>query len=263
MGRLPVHPRTIRKGPASRALAARPWLRRLFNVARDTVTDEILAAIRMACDAEAVPRPTRSGPEDASHDPGTRLPAGGRIDRASPLSFTFDGAGYRAIAGDTLASALLANGVHLVGRSFKYHRPRGILSRRRRGAQRAGPARRAATPHRAQRARHPAVELYDGLSAASQNRWPIAALDVWARSTTGSAPLLPAGFYYKTFMWPPAAWKALRTAHPPRRRPRPAPRERRSRPLRHALRPLRRAGGRRRPGRAGGGAGRRPRPARA
>ncbi|MFQ5936476.1 MAG: 2Fe-2S iron-sulfur cluster-binding protein, partial [Acidiferrobacterales bacterium] len=57
-----------------------------------------------------------------------RLASGGRIDRARPLSFSFDGKRYSGYAGDTLASALLANGVHLVGRSFKYHRPRGILS---------------------------------------------------------------------------------------------------------------------------------------
>ena len=58
----------------------------------------------------------------------SRLDAGGRVDRGRPLSFTFDGRSYRGFAGDTLASALLANGVHLVGRSFKYHRPRGIMT---------------------------------------------------------------------------------------------------------------------------------------
>ena len=58
----------------------------------------------------------------------SRLDVGGRVDRSRPLSFTFDGRSYRGFAGDTLASALLANGVHLVGRSFKYHRPRGIMT---------------------------------------------------------------------------------------------------------------------------------------
>src|ERR1700719_706489 len=59
---------------------------------------------------------------------GLRTPSGGRIDRTQRLSFKFDGRDYQGFAGDTLASALLANGVHLMGRSFKYHRPRGILA---------------------------------------------------------------------------------------------------------------------------------------
>ena len=66
-----------------------------------------------------------------------RVSSGGRIDRSRPLNFTFDDVAYHGFAGDTLASALIANGVHLVGRSYKYHRPRGISERRRRGAQRA------------------------------------------------------------------------------------------------------------------------------
>ena len=57
-----------------------------------------------------------------------RTPSGGRIRRDQPIRFTFDGRAFEGYAGDTLASALLANGVHLVGRSFKYHRPRGIMS---------------------------------------------------------------------------------------------------------------------------------------
>ncbi len=100
-----------------------------------------------------------------------RTPAGGRIDRAKPLRFTFDGVPLAGFAGDTLASALLANGVHLVGRSFKYHRPRGILSAGAeepnalvtvdRGGGRAAPNARATQ-----------VEVYAGLTAISQNRWP-------------------------------------------------------------------------------------------
>src|SRR5690606_5195010 len=109
--------------------------------------------------------------------------------------------------GDTLASALLANGVHLVGRSFKYHRPRGILSA---GAEEPnalvqidrGQGRH--TPN----VRATVQELYDDLAATSQNRWPSLAFDIGAVSGLAS-PLFPAGFYYKTFMWPRAAWRAL------------------------------------------------------
>jgi sarcosine oxidase subunit alpha len=129
-----------------------------------------------------------------------RTNGGGRVDRARALSFTFDGRAYQGHPGDTLASALLANGVHLVGRSYKYHRPRGILSAGAeepnalvtidRGAGRAAPNLRATQ-----------VELYDGLVAESQNRWPSLSYDVGAVNSLFS-PLLAAGFYYKTFMGP-------------------------------------------------------------
>ena len=132
-----------------------------------------------------------------------RLPTGGRIARSQTLDFTFDGAGYQGYAGDTLASALLANGVKLVGRSFKYHRRRGIYSagpeepnallQLRRGA-RTEPNTRATT-----------TELFAGLEADSQNRWPTLAFD-WRAINQKFAALMPAGFYYKTFMWPPKFW---------------------------------------------------------
>jgi sarcosine oxidase subunit alpha len=136
-----------------------------------------------------------------------RTVAGGRIDRAQPLRFTFDGRSYYGAQGDTLASALLANGVHLVGRSFKYHRPRGIL-----GAGSDEPsalvnvARDAA--RRTPNLRATQVELYQGLRAESQNRWPSLRFDLGSISNA-FAPLLPAGFYYKTFKWPAGAWKKL------------------------------------------------------
>ena len=132
-----------------------------------------------------------------------RTEAGGRIDRARRLSFRFDGREYTGHPGDTLASALLANGVHLVGRSFKYHRPRGILS--------AGVEEPNALVQLGEGAltepnlRATAVELYDGLVAASQNRWPSLRFDLGAVNNLLS-PFLPAGFYYKTFMWPPTFW---------------------------------------------------------
>ena len=136
-----------------------------------------------------------------------RTASGGRIDRSCPLRFTFDGKTFEGMRGDTLASALLANGVHLVGRSFKYHRPRGILTAGaeepnalvtvRRDAARETPNLRATQ-----------VELYDGLCAESQNRWPSLAFDL-GRANDFLSPIFPAGFYYKTFMWPRAAWAAL------------------------------------------------------
>ena len=135
-----------------------------------------------------------------------RIPAGGLIDRARPLRFSFDGRSFEGCAGDTLASALLANGQRLVGRSFKYHRPRGILS--------AGPEEpNALVELRAGARREPntratMAELYDGLEAQSQNRWPSLRVDLMALNGLFS-PLLGAGFYYKTFMWPAAFWEKV------------------------------------------------------
>src|SRR5215470_9024874 len=106
-----------------------------------------------------------------------RTASGGRIDRAKPLSFTFDGQALQGFAGDTLASALLANGTHLVGRSYKYHRPRGILSA---GAEEPNALvsvdRGAGRETPNLRATH--VELYDDLNSVSQNRWPSLAIDI-------------------------------------------------------------------------------------
>jgi len=135
-----------------------------------------------------------------------RLPSGGLIDRSQPLRFSFDGRAYTGFGGDTLASALVANGVRLVGRSFKYHRPRGILTAGSeepnalvtlRGGARAEPNTRATT-----------VVLYEGLEATSQNRWPSLAFDVLAINQL-AAPIFVAGFYYKTFMWPAAFWEKI------------------------------------------------------
>jgi len=134
-----------------------------------------------------------------------RLPGGGAIDRGRPLRFTFDGRALTGYAGDTLASALLANGVHLVARSFKYHRPRGIVSC---GAEEPSALVQLDLGARTEpNARATQVELFDGLTAASQNCWPSVRFDLGA-ITGAAARILPAGFYYKTFMWPgsPRAW---------------------------------------------------------
>ncbi len=135
-----------------------------------------------------------------------RLAAGGLIDRASPLRFTFDGRPLTGFAGDTLASALLAIGVKLVGRSFKYHRPRGILSAGSEEPNALVELRSGA--RREPNAKATTVELFDGLSALSQNRWPSLRFDVGAVNSLFS-PLFVAGFYYKTFMWPGALWERL------------------------------------------------------
>ncbi len=128
-----------------------------------------------------------------------RLTSGGEIDRNRPLRFSFDGRPLQGFAGDTLASALLANGLRLVGRSFKYHRPRGIYAA---GLEEPNAL---VTVGRGE-ARCPniqatAIPLSEGLEAWSQNRWPSLGLDLQA--LTGlAAPLTSAGFYYKTFMGP-------------------------------------------------------------
>ncbi|HEV3239358.1 MAG TPA: sarcosine oxidase subunit alpha family protein [Casimicrobiaceae bacterium] len=128
-----------------------------------------------------------------------RLPAGGVIDRTAPLTFTFDGVRAEGYAGDTLASAMLANGLDLVGRSFKYHRPRGIVGI---GAEEPNALVQLERGERTEaNARATQVELRDGLVAASQNRWPSLAFDLGSWADVCSR-LLPAGFYYKTFMWP-------------------------------------------------------------
>jgi sarcosine oxidase subunit alpha len=136
-----------------------------------------------------------------------RALAGGRVDRTRPIRFSFDGKTYQGLEGDTLASALLANGVHLMGRSFKYHRPRGVLA-----AGSDEPNALVAVYRDAARytpnLRATEVELYDGLIAESQNRWPSLEFDLGAVNGL-LAPFLSAGFYYKTFMWPRKAWGRL------------------------------------------------------
>lgn len=132
--------------------------------------------------------------------------SGGLIDRSRSLSFSFDGKKFKGQQGDTLASALLANDVRLMGRGFKYHRPRGPISagseepnalvELRSGARRE-PNTRATT-----------AELFDGLEAQSQNRWPSLAFDALGVNDLLS-PFFAAGFYYKTFMWPKAFWEKL------------------------------------------------------
>ena len=127
------------------------------------------------------------------------------IDETYKISFKFNGKLYYGFKGDTLASALLANDIHLVGRSFKYHRPRGIMT--------AGSEEPNAivqlhnnSPWTEPNVRATEVEIYEGLEASSQNCWPNVNFDIGGINNFLS-PLLPAGFYYKTFMWPASFWE--------------------------------------------------------
>jgi sarcosine oxidase subunit alpha len=135
----------------------------------------------------------------------TRLAQGGRlIDRSQPVEFTFNGKHLRGYSGDTLAAALLANDQVLVGRSFKYHRPRGVVG--------YGPEEPNALVNLGQggrlepNQRTTTTELFHGLTATSQNHWPSLEFDIGVLNNT-AARFLPAGFYYKTFIHPRAAWK--------------------------------------------------------
>lgn len=128
-----------------------------------------------------------------------RLPQGCLIDRSRRLSFTFEGRSYSGYVGDTLASALLANGVRVVGRSFKYHRPRGLMAA---GAEEPNALMRIGEGASAEvNVRATEVKLQDGLVAEPVNCWPSVRFDVGAVNSLFSR-FLSAGFYYKTFMWP-------------------------------------------------------------
>lgn len=135
---------------------------------------------------------------------GRRLSYGGRIDRSRAISFTFDGRPMSGYPGDTLASALLAAGVGTVGRSFKYHRPRGTLTA---GVEEPNALVGVGVDGRFEpNTRATDIFLYEGLVAVSQNRWPSLDFDVGAVNGL-LAPFIPAGFYYKTFLGPPRLWK--------------------------------------------------------
>ena len=131
---------------------------------------------------------------------------GGQVDRSQVLNFTFNGKAMQGHPGDTLASALLANGQRLVGRSFKYHRPRGILTSGSEEPNALVQLRSGA--HQEPNTRATVAELFDGLSATSQNHRGSLEHDLMA-VTDLMAPFLSAGFYYKTFMWPKAFWEKL------------------------------------------------------
>ena len=135
-----------------------------------------------------------------------RIDGKGLIDRSQPVRFTFDGTPVEGVKGDTVASALLANDIRLIGRSFKYHRPRGVVtagSDEPNGLITVGQG-----PDQSPNTRATCQEIYDGLAARSQNAWPSLKHDAMAVNDLLS-PFLAAGFYYKTFMWPRSFWEKV------------------------------------------------------
>ena len=135
----------------------------------------------------------------------SRLEQGGRIDRSQPVSFTFNGKQYTAFKGDTIASALLANGVKKIGRSWKYHRPRGFVGD---GVEEPnGLFQVEKGKYTVPNVRGTEAEVYEGMVIQSTNAWPSVNFDIMAVFGL-FARFLPAGFYYKTFMWPASFWKS-------------------------------------------------------
>ncbi len=141
---------------------------------------------------------------------GNRLREGGRIDRRKPIRFTFNDRPLMGYAGDTLASALLANGVNLIGRSFKYGRPRGIMTagvEEPNGIVQLGATEATQTPN----IRVTEQVLYDGLVCRSVNGWPSVDHDVMGVFGRLGGALMSPGFYYKTFMFPKSQWETYET----------------------------------------------------
>lgn len=134
-----------------------------------------------------------------------RLAQGGRIDRSQPLTFSFNGQTYQGYAGDTLAAALLANGVDVVGRSFKYSRPRGIVAA---GAEEPNAVLQIGSTEAAQipNVRATQQALYANLTATSTNGWPSVNTDLMGILGKVGGGMMPPGFYYKTFMYPQNLW---------------------------------------------------------
>lgn len=139
-----------------------------------------------------------------------RLQSGGRIDRSKPLTFTYNGKQYEGFAGDTLASALLANGVDLIGRSFKYSRPRGIVAA---GAEEPNAVMQLGATEATQvpNVRATQQELFSGLVSSSTNGWPSVDNDVMGLVGKVGGKMMPPGFYYKTFMFPQSMWETYET----------------------------------------------------
>lgn len=135
-----------------------------------------------------------------------RLQNGGRIDRSQPLTFTYNGKKFEGFAGDTLASALLANGVDIIGRSFKYSRPRGIVAA---GAEEPNAIMQLGATEATQvpNVRATQQELFSGLVSGSTNGWPSVDNDVMGLVGKFGGKMMPPGFYYKTFMYPQSMWE--------------------------------------------------------
>ena len=217
-GRDYLYYRTNPKGPHRERWHHLHGCGRWFNAVRDTVSDQFEASYRIG----------ETPPGESTTDGRLCRPAAGSTARARSR-FTFDGRAMQGFAGDTLASALLANGVHLVGRSFKYHRPRGIMTA---GAEEPSALIQLERPggRSDPNLRATEIELYRrpdrdaARTAGRRSRFDVGAVDDLL------SPLLPAGFYYKTFLWPARWWTlGLRAVHPrappgwAARRPGPTP----------------------------------------
>ena len=127
----------------------------------------------------------------------------GLVNREKEIKSKFNGKEYSGYEGDTLASALLANGIHLIGRSFKYHRPRGFFAA---GIDEPNAKMQVElNGHSEPNVNATEIELVEGMSATSQNCWPSVEFDVGAINNFLNK-FFPAGFYYKTFMWPKSFW---------------------------------------------------------
>ncbi|WP_456294700.1 sarcosine oxidase subunit alpha [Vibrio sp. AK197] len=139
-----------------------------------------------------------------------RLAAEGRIDRSRPVSFEFNGQHYQGFEGDTLASALIANGVDIIGRSFKYGRPRGIVGS---GAEEPNAIMQLGATEATQvpNVRATQQELYNGLVSKSTNGWPNVEKDLMGFVGKIGGSMMPPGFYYKTFMYPKSMWETYET----------------------------------------------------
>jgi sarcosine oxidase subunit alpha len=135
-----------------------------------------------------------------------RLQSGGRIDRSKALTFTYNGKQYQGFEGDTLASAMLANGIDVVGRSFKYSRPRGIVAA---GAEEPNAVMQLGATEATQvpNVRATQQELFDGLVSGATNGWPSVDTDFMGVVGKVGGKLMPPGFYYKTFMYPQSMWE--------------------------------------------------------
>ncbi len=208
---------------------------RWFNLARDTVSDSDPGGLP---DGRAAARGRQQSEAGRDLMSSHRLPRGGRIDRTRPIGFTFDGRRYQGFAGDTLASALLANGVRLVGRSFKYHRPRGIFSA---GAEEPNALVQLGAGARTEpNVRATQVEIFDGLAARSQNCWPSVGFDLGEVEQPALAPL-PGRVLLQDLHVAAVVLAPVRAADPARRRHGRSTARARSGPLRACARPLRRA----------------------
>ena len=199
MARFPVHAQQ-RPGKSLRALAPFKWVRSVLQCRSKHGQRQVPGNL---CGRRTAPyrRRIARGIEMSRY----RIAGKGRVNHTKPVRFTFDGKTYSGLEGDTVASALLANGVHLLGRSFKYHRPRGVVTAGSEEPNALIGTSRGTADRYEPNTRATVQEIYEGLKTDSQNKWPSLKFDVGAINDR-LYMLFSAGFYYKTFMWPKSFW---------------------------------------------------------